>query len=353
MHHAASTLRKQLLSEGFAILRSVVDKRVAAHWDDRFERTLPLWAHECDVPLSSYLSAVCRWKTPNPLITEMAQQLGSLAQPQVAAAVGKPVRLSGSGIFRKSVHAPTGTHAHQDASYRWKPKQDPSSDHYGSTKWAEDGEWYAFSSWLALTDVGQQGALEVLPRSHLGEVSVRPDFLEPDFVDRAATQHWKQNAVTLQVKAGDMLIFDAKLWHSSSSITHFDDNTRRTALALRWETDEAMPLPPSPNVDPMKYGMETSGAHIKAAMLHLLEKSNHPSRGELSTARSEQVFAACLQHDVFTKNKHILEDPATVEKLLRRYMLLRKAGGMHNATAQNEMVWEPLFRALVRPVLHM
>lgn len=104
-----------------------------------------------------------------------------------------------------------------------------------------------------------------------------------------------------------------------------------------------MPMepPPRPEQDPGKYGMDTSGAHIKASLMWLLQKQSAAPKERL-----EELVAEARAKGVLKK----LPSPREADQLLGRYMLLRMAGGLHFATAQNDMVWEPLYEQLVRPV---
>eukprot|EP00457_Paulinella_chromatophora_P010805 gb/GEZN01010921.1/.p1 GENE.gb/GEZN01010921.1/~~gb/GEZN01010921.1/.p1 ORF type:complete len:356 (+),score=34.49 gb/GEZN01010921.1/:61-1128(+) len=339
--------RRMLKEDGYCVLRSVVDRAKATFWDQKLEDALPIWSQECQAPLEKYLSAVCRWRAPNPLIVQMKADLGAVVHGPVQEAIGVPLKLTGGGIIRKSKYANSRTHAHQDASYRWRfEDKDNRSD---SELWAEQGELEAYSSWIALTDSTGPGSLQTLPGSHLGPIAIRQHFLDPDFVDIAETSAW-DNAVTLPAQAGDVIVFDARVWHASQP----SGDVRRSALALRWETELSMCSPPRPMVNAERYGMDTSGVHIKAALLWLLGMTPEAASVAAKADGNSKIKVEKLVDEVLKKNALILLPfPEKAQELLERYLLLRRAGGMHYATAQAGMVWEPLYQSLVLPVQRM
>merc|ERR1712008_254548 len=117
---------------------------------------------------------------------------------------------------------------------------------------------------------------------------------------------------------------------------------RRSALALRWEAQMPMEPPPRPEVQPDKYGMDTIGVHIKASLLWLLQKKKSSASKEVL-----EDLVAEVRHAAVLKK---LPSACEADKLLDRYMLLQMVGTLHFATAQNNMVWEPLYDLLVQPV---
>merc|ERR1712008_632633 len=90
---------------------------------------------------------------------------------------------------------------------------------------------------------------------------------------------------------------------------------------------------------------------------HGYKRYSHQSQSDVAASKGIQSFKEVLEDLVAEVRRHgVLKKlplPCEANELLGRYMLLRKAGGMHFATAQNNMVWEPLYRLLVQPVENM
>jgi len=305
--------------QGFTVLRRVVDPAVAASQDDALEAAIPGWARECGVSSPEYLAAVCRWGGGNPVVARMAEELEPVVERAVVDVLDRPVRRVGRGVFRKSAAASAGTHAHQDAPYGWNRPE----------------ARYAVTSWVALTPTtAEQGALEVLPRSHR-TAEMRIDFLAAGFEDRRETPTWREHARTLSTEPGDVVLFDSLLWHASSPTS----GGRRTSLALRWATDDAPRPVPTPNSSTAEYGMDTCGTFVDNALRSL--------SGRDDQVDTETLVEAAVRRGVLGR----LPTPAQAEAALRRYLLLRQAGRMHAATAQRGMVWEDLREHLTRPAL--
>ncbi|CAJ1331074.1 unnamed protein product, partial [Effrenium voratum] len=316
---------------GYSILTSALPSNVAATMLESFESDLPLWAADCGLSVETYLGVVNKWSHWNSRVASMVEQLGPLLRPRVEEILQSSAWPVGATIFRKSAHASRGTHAHQDLSYAWRP---------GS-------QLFSCTTWVALTPASAS-PLQVLPASHKQGVQAAVDFLDPDFVDKASSKEWKE-AVTIQVDAGDAVLFDSRLWHSAEACV----GGLRVALAITWATpagpDGAAPgeyprwpmsaLPPPATVPKSGFGMDTVGGQLKAALRALLDAD-----AESHTSAAELVHAVLA-----SKALETLPDPPEAERLLRKFLDMRKAVLRHGAAGQNGQLFESLYKALILP----
>jgi hypothetical protein len=212
-----------------------------------------------------------RNKVVQQLVNLVESPLSDLAT-KISSVEKAPVDFS---LFMKSPQAPDATHAHQDISYRWNRPQ----------------ARYSLTTWLALDDADEfSGALDFMPGSHLKEIEPRQDFIRKDFKDYRNTLTWKNRAKTVQVQAGDVLVFDARIWHSAWPLTVARE---RRALALRWR-DSAMLENiniPEPIIEPDYFGMDTSGRLLVEAVYKFLPGSGLKPEDTIQKAL-DTLFAA-------------------------------------------------------------
>ena len=142
--------------DGYIIHDAAVSAGVARALAVQVEEAIDAMAAELDVPRRSYLSAVCRWSTPNPLVEALVASVAPRLRAAAGELLGANVRPERAAIFRKSADAAQETHGHQDAGYWIRPE----SSRYDAT------------TWLTLDDVDEgSGALRVVPGSHRGGVA--------------------------------------------------------------------------------------------------------------------------------------------------------------------------------------
>ena len=311
--------REHYLREGYFIHEAALPTDLTYDLGTRIEQDIDAMAAELDVPRHVYLSAVCRWSTPNVRVESLVRSVVAHLRPLAAGVLGSSVRPGRASVFRKSAEAKLGTHGHQDAGYWVRP----SSSRYDAT------------TWVPLDDVDEDGgALCVLPRSHLGAVELPVDYLSPGFIDPADA--WGTSAVTLFTRAGAAVTFDPRLWHAS----HGSIGGRvRRALAIRWVFDEQDPVSPSqPKPIPGCFGMYTSGAYLHAALRKL--------SGERLRDGVEGVECA-LERDLVAE----LPDPEGARAALCRLLVFLRASAQHQAADQRGMVWEDVRDLVVAPVV--
>lgn len=205
----------------------------------------------------------------------------------------------GASLFVSSGFGPNGTHGHQDLSYRWN---------------GDPGSRYAFTTWVPFDNCGRDMAGIAFSRGFSGrEVTVRQDFLKPDFRDVATTDAWLESEVVLSAQPGDIVVFDSLTWHASAPIR---GSGMRRALAIRWASScrwEHEVEIPRPDIDATQFGMDTSGQHFTSAV----EALGGPSSGG-----SALQFAAWLighSRRLSADAELCLRDLATSLTLFERY----------------------------------
>ena len=321
---------------GYSVLQAALPGEIAAEMLESFESDLASWAGDCDLDLETYLKVVNKWSHWNPRVASMCEEIAPLLRPLVAEVLGSAAWPVGATIFRKSPLASRGTHAHQDLSYAWRP---------GS-------QLFSCTTWVALTPA-KASPLEILPASHQDGIAPAVDFLDPSFQDRADSVTCKEDAITVDVDAGDAILFDSRLWHSAKPAAH---GSLRVALAITWATPagpdgvkageyprwpmSAMPPPPVAPKD--GFGMDTVGQQLKMALQSLLGNGQHNA----AKASAKELIESILASGSF----HQLPDPSAAEELLRKFLDMRKAVLKHGAAGQNGGLFEALYQKVIVPV---
>jgi len=179
--------------------------------------TLEKYAQELSCSKILYLSSVSRWLSPSEIVGEFGAKLAVRMQNYLESTLEKRVRCQKFGIISKSPYYHHPTICHQDLSY--------------STKHP-----YKFSGWLSLNNVdASAGALIMQKYSHNSSIQRPQDYWDPFFQDEHRKKpEWIENSEIMEVKAGDLLLFDSKTWHAS---TENLDKKDRFAFFTRWEVD--------------------------------------------------------------------------------------------------------------------
>lgn len=311
--------RERYLDEGF-VTHDALSSCLAIDLATKTEQAIEAMSADLGVPQTEYLSAVCRWNTPNLYVHALMDDSVKHLIPSVSRLLGGPVRPGRASLFRKSASACLGTHGHQDSGY-WIH---PSSDRYDATT------WITFDNVDSLS-----GALRVIPRSHVEPVGPPVDYLSPGFCDPA--DGWSDKARTLVMGVGTALTFEPGLWHASHGST---GGQVRRALAIRWLLDGSTRPSRSDTFEPSpdRFGMYTSGRFLHAA-LSSLAKRDLP----LGIAGVEWA----IEHDIVAA----LPNPSDARTALLRLLLYLLAGARHHASDQRGMVWESVRDLIVAPTV--
>ncbi len=230
-------------TNGFAVIRNVVEPSLVAKVGMLATAGLQDVAVSAGTSVDG-LDALCSaWSGACGFVAEMlagvVAPLNEVAM-SVAAAEGPPMD---SSLFVQSEGR--ATHAHQDIAYKWNRPV---------------GSRYALTTWLALDRCGRDRGGLLFSGAFAPDVVVeRQDFLSAGFRDRAAAPAWRRDAVCVEAAPGDVVVFDARVWHASAA---FRGPGRRRALAVRWASRtgwERKVMVPTPHGSVDTFGMDSSG----------------------------------------------------------------------------------------------
>lgn len=228
-------MTQQFHEKGYAVVRRVVFQNSIRNLRQEIEIKVNACAKQLGFLKEDYLTSVSRWVDPSPITScvtpHMLKKLSQTAQ----ALIRKPVYPKKMNVICKNAHSTGPIPYHQDISYS---PQDP----------------YEFSMWVALNDISSDsGPLEVIPGSHLLPLKPAVDFWSPNYKPDPSL---KDRAVKLTLEAGDVVFFDARLWHGSSDNR---DLSSRYALVVRWSSEGWEFNQLIPPIEPDFFGLWTSG----------------------------------------------------------------------------------------------
>ena len=201
-------------------------------------------------------------------VEDAADACATRLAPLVDAMSSRDSTPSRATLFVASHLRPTSTHAHQDIAYRWRGPMESR---------------YAWTTWITLDPCDENsGALLFSGAAPRDPVEERVDFLADDFQDRAATPAWRRAEVVARVSPGDVVIFDARVWHAAAPCRA---GRSRKALAIRWRSgdgwEERLHVP-APQAHPDRFGMDTAGRRLVESARLAGFSSEASSAGELA-----------------------------------------------------------------------
>ena len=241
------TEQDALRRDGFAHLPAILG-RDAPSLAQEAARAIQGMAVDLGIAPDRYLGLISAWGGRNPMVASLTSRCVPMLAGAVRIVAARELSPVGSTLFVKSVASPAETHAHQDIAYRWNRPVE---------------EYYEITTWVSIDAADQTtGALSFLPGSHDAPISPRQDFLDREFQDRAASPDWAASAVTVSTDPGDVVVFDHRVWHAAGPFT---GHGMRRALAIRWSSGQPSDVP-APHPSPERFGMDTSGAHLIAAI---------------------------------------------------------------------------------------
>lgn len=240
--------------------------------------------------------------------------------------LGEEAALSKVNIISKSAYANAPVPCHQDIAYS---RENP----------------YEFSLWLPLQDVTlKDGALEFLSGSHLRKIVPAVDFWEPYFEDKMyLSPDWQQNFISVPIRAGDAIVFDARIWHRSAKN---ESGHNRFAIVTRWSRINYCSTCEIPEKNPAKFGMWTCGALTETIL--------------------KQGLLSCFQLDVDTDLSNLiplwqerfkeekplpfLVDVPKAQRSLNDLWILHKAAKLHNGGDAQGIVYPNLWHCFLKPL---
>ena len=245
-----------LKGAGFAVLPGFITQNRAGTLAAEIHQNIQRCAQELNCTFKEYTYAVNRWLHPSP-VTSCVQPLLQEAQAVLATILPshQPAYSPKCNVIIKSAQVRQATHWHQDITYA-------------------DQEPYNYTTWLALHDIpASRGALLIQPKSHLWPITEPAiDFWRPDFIDRKAQdQKWVKTALAVPISAGDVIIFESRIWHASLPNRYSQD---RFVVAMRWVEHNAI-FPKIPPKQPADFGLWTCGAVTEQILRHGLGIMQH------------------------------------------------------------------------------
>ncbi len=300
------SLKADFEENGFCVLKNSLPREQLEAIYQKILRDIAKCAHELNCSLEDYLRSVSRWVHPSPVTQSLGSFVATTLKETVSHFIEEEVKLSKFNIISKSAYANGVIPCHQDIAYS---KADP----------------YEFSLWLPLQTVSvEEGPLEFLPKSHVEKIEPPVDFWAPDFVDQMfLSSDWQKNQVVVPVQLGDMIAFDARIWHRSAKNT---SGLNRFAVVSRWTRHNYHPPGNIPDKVPAKFGMWTCGL-LTAFLLQ---------RGLLNCFQIERKadLSVCipLWQEKLSQGVALpfLIDVPQAQNALKDLMILHEASRLHN-----------------------
>jgi len=226
---------QQFHEEGYAVIRRVIPESFLKDLMHKIEIEIDTCAKQLECSTESYLTSVSRWVDPSPITACVVPHILKTVSQTLQNHLKKSIHLKKMNVICKNAHNTLPIPYHQDITY--SPK-DP----------------YEFSTWIAINDVSHDsGTLEVIPGSHLWPLQPAVDFWSPSYQQDPSL---KDRAIKLILKAGDVVLFDARLWHGSGNNGNL---SARYALVVRWSSEGWQFNQPIPAIVPDFFGLWTSG----------------------------------------------------------------------------------------------
>jgi len=320
MNECPLTLLKE---EGYVQIESFQDRHIMEDWVKTIRFRLYQCAQNLSCTYEDYLQVASRWASPSPVIEGLEGLVHSLKTllEQLTEDVCELIKLN---IISKTPFSPESLPFHQDIAYS------PESP-------------YQFSAWLALTDGPlESGPMEVIVNSHKGSIEPAVDFWDPEFKDEIPLK--KGGRRKLPVKAGDLILFDSRLWHGSGKN---DSCHERFALVTRWKTSNYVP-PLLPALEPRSFGMWTCQKETEKILTNglwiLFQETPGAYRGTLKR------WVSLLESNTFS----FLKDSKKAQESVRRVFLLNEAHHAHNGGDAQGVLYARLWKHLLSPLsLHL
>ncbi|WHA04480.1 phytanoyl-CoA dioxygenase family protein [Candidatus Bandiella numerosa] len=220
-----------LEKKGFFILNNVVTQSRVVDIILNLKKKIDINAEEINTSSSNYIYCTGRWGPSSNIIKCIDNSLDNIIQIKLEKILKKKIKLQKKNIICKNKDIREAVPLHQDISYS------PNSP-------------YHFSLWLALDNVDNEtGALQFIPKSHKLPIQPAVDFWSPSYISSKKCN--KTTIKVIELKKGDAVIFDSRLWHGSLKSLSGKD---RHAYVTRWEILD-FGFPNIPKIKPEYFGM--------------------------------------------------------------------------------------------------
>ena len=312
-----------LKEEGYVQIESFQDRHLMEDWVKTIRFRLYQCAQDLSCTYQDYLQVASRWVSPSPVTEGLEGLVDSLKTflEELTEDVCELIKLN---VISKTPFSPESLPFHQDIAYS------PESP-------------YQFSAWLALTEAPlESGPMEVIESSHKGSIKPAVDFWDPEFKDEISLR--KERNRKLPVKAGDLILFDSRLWHGSG---RNESCHERFALVTRWKTKRYIP-PLIPSMKPRPFGMWTCQKETEKILTNGLWALFQETPGAYrETLKKWEIL---LENTTFP----FLEDSKKAQESVKRVFLLNEAHQAHNGGDAQGVLYARLWKHLLSPLsLHL
>ncbi|MFW0079330.1 MAG: phytanoyl-CoA dioxygenase family protein [Coxiella endosymbiont of Haemaphysalis qinghaiensis] len=320
-------LREKFQETGFCVLKAALPYQQIKKINQTIQTMIKHYADELECSLADYLAHVSRWHHPSRMTEAIYDLIESPLKKLTAEFIGNEVKLAKMNIISKSIYANQPVPCHQDIAYS---PENP----------------YEFSFWLALHEVNTSGGvLEFLPGSHREEIVPAIDFWNPEFVDTLQrSTRWKNQAISIPLQVGDIIVFDSCIWHRSAYNTSGKD---RFALVTRWSQKSYQPPNVIPEKIPAPFGMWTCGLVTKSIL-----KQGLVMCSQLPVVSADWTTCIALWKKKLSEPEML---PFSINGLraqrsLKGVSILDRAATLHNGGDAQGSVYANLWRDLLQPL---
>ncbi|PCJ29524.1 MAG: phytanoyl-CoA dioxygenase [Rickettsiales bacterium] len=322
--------------DGFVVIKNLIPKEAIESCTYHIKDAINQASAELKVDVADYLHATGRWATKSPITRIAANIVDQDIEARLAELCSSKIIQKKSNVICKTADLVDAIPFHQDISYS---RRDP----------------YHFSVWLALNDVDKNsGALQVIKNSHTLPIEPAADFWSPYFSDKSNQE--KGKAQSIEVSAGDAIIFDSRLWHGSNKNFAGKD---RFAYVTRWSIP-GKGYPDIPEIVAEKFGMFNCG-HMTDEILQksLLLYEKQPPEYELPTKEKlvdKWIDILQKKGDVLNKVGALNEgsslniDSSLAIQHLKSLRVLHLAHDAHDAGNISGEVYKNLWFSLLSPL---
>ncbi|MEI6187887.1 MAG: phytanoyl-CoA dioxygenase family protein [Alphaproteobacteria bacterium] len=313
---------KDFFHSGFVILKEVIPSSLASNLRQSIQDQLSINAQELEVAMNDYLYCTGRWASPSQVVSCIDEEINFTIQQRLENLLNQKIKMEKCNVICKNSNIRDVVPLHQDISY--SPKSP-----------------YHFSLWLALNDVDEQsGSLQFIEGSHKWPISPAVDFWSPEVkLNSILEQEHQSQLQRINLKEGDAVIFDSRLWHGSIKSTSGDD---RYAYVSRWEM-LGQPFPKIPSIQPAFFGMWNCHRITK----DILSKRLQFIKPEVVV--NENFAELISQWQTLMQENHILEaiDQIKAVQALENVKILHIAANRHNAGDLTGRIYKNLWNSLL------
>lgn len=309
---------------GFIIIKEFIAQNLSATCLNQIKQQIEFAAQEINTSSSTYIQCTGRWASPSRITSYTSQTLDQLIQRQSEQITKKKLRQKKSNIICKTAALVDCVPFHQDISYSHK---DP----------------YHFTVWLSLTDTDyNSGTLLIIKKSHKNDIEPAVDFWYPYFEDSKQTKtRYKIDRCTINVKSGDAVIFDSRVWHGSS----INNGTKeRFTYVTRWNI-EGLSFPYIPEPINSKFGMWNCGTLTEQILADSLKSiANYTAKPKLN---KQELVVTWIEY--LTSNYNFLDiNSARALSDLNNLLILDQAFALHNAGDISGKIYKKLWFSLLQ-----